>query len=557
MTMRASIGRRSRRVILAVGVAIAIWWLVAIPTMQAGAAPTNLSEAEKWVAQQTANGQVADLSQAHPGDRNLRGFFLEWLIVGQIPGYSLTLAGIQVDHAVVSGPLYLPNADIQAEVDVTNSTFNDTVNFQRSRFHHGASFAGSSFNSVYFWQAVFDGSLDLSRASFNATSDFAYAVVHGALDLTNASSKSKDPIDFDAVNVDGVAVFDGTNFASKLEMVSAQISLQMRAENAVLDDLEMTFARIGGTVFLDQTNVHQQLRLDYASIGGSVYLGGITSQVTIPKVVLTESAVSSALELTRLKAAGLFASGLHVGGHARIDDVAISDQADLSNTSFSTLDLEVNVAWPDDPTKVTIKGMSYQSIGGPWEGVLKLIGSAAYDPTAYAKLEANVDRTGDDPASNGVLDAHKSRERDSLWHSGQYVALAASLASWLLENYGRNPERSLLWAVLFVLIGVIVFRPEAMRRVTGNGPSGEAPPLAVSSNPWASFSPLAYSLGVFIPGLRLAVVDEWTPRPHIEEQGWRRLHLLLATTYRRLLALIGWAAAGLAVAVLSGIVPKG
>ena len=85
---------------------------------------------------------------------------------------------------------------------------------------------------------------------------------------------------------------------------------------------------------------------------------------------------------------------------------------------------------------------------------------------------------------------------------------------WLF-GYGRGWVYPLIWSVLFVIAGAFIFRTEHMQKVDQQTPR--------------NFSPIWYSIDIFVPVLSLGIAKDWHPR-----QECRALQF-----YSKFLSLIG------------------
>ena len=257
---------------------------------------------------------------------------------------------------------------------------------------------------------------------------------------------------------------------------------------------------------------------------------------------LTQTRVSGELLIDTLNLEQLTAEGLRVSGPTFISQISVKTDADLSDTTFSALswaDIDV----PQQENGVHIAGMSFQGIKGSLDGLRTLVKSASYEAAAYGQLESEAQRRGNVEAFNQMLDDQKSRERKQLrwWFPGEGVRAVYSIVSWPLTNYGHNPERSIAWGIVIVLVGGLVFRRRFMEPAPVKAEDGEVLTAAAGNEPYNSF---VYSLGLFIPGIHLDMARRWKPKGGAV--FWLRvLHEFL-----------GWLFTGLAIASFSGLLPR-
>ena len=107
------------------------------------------------------------------------------------------------------------------------------------------------------------------------------------------------------------------------------------------------------------------------------------------------------------------------------------------------------------------------------------------------------------------------------------VYLVIDHAQSMFLGYGRSALQPLLWSLAFVALGTIAFRNKGRME-----PVGEHP---------ARFSPLWYSLELFLPVVDLGVAKSWRPRfPGL-------------LTYARIHQLAGWILIPVALAAITGV----
>lgn len=155
---------------------------------------------------------------------------------------------------------------------------------------------------------------------------------------------------------------------------------------------------------------------------------------------------------------------------------------------------------------------------------LAFLDKAEYYEPAYAFYESALKTRGQSDKADDVYFAMRDRRRyaefrdaESAWDKvvAAFNYVIGFGHKWLF-GYGRKWVYPLVWCVVLVLAGAAVFRDSArMQRVD-----------AQSSQ---AFSPVWYSVDLFVPILSLGVAKNWSPKPE-----FRLLHF-----YSRFLSLIG------------------
>jgi len=492
----------ARRLVAGVtGVLLAGW--LGIQVVMAGASAVEpLTETEKWVAQQVAAGAEADLLNA-PGGPQVHGKFLSDLILNVVPEAAVTMRGVTLRNALVDGPVDFSFGDVTTDVALINCEFQARVDSVETRFQRGLSFSRSTFDK----EAVLN-----------------------------------------SVRVAGHLGLDGVRFKEGFDLTTADIAGQLQVTGSeITGDSAAEFIRVGGAVYFRNTTSSGALDFYGATLGSDLEILGKESVLArstghrsaVAGFELSGARMSGALTIEDVNLDSLSAEGLWVSGPTVISNATFTKRLDLTNAKFSALAIGNAVSLPQDPRQALITGMTFQSLSGDWKPLRRLISTAQYDAVAYSQLEAELQRRGDFGAGDDVLWEHKDRERQSLWMAGDHWRWTISLISGYLSNYGRNPERSLAFGVLLILLGGLVFQNRFMAPISGadtatGGPAGGHP----------HYNPFEYSLGLFVPGLQLDVTNRWRPKPALVVM-WKYVHEGL-----------GWVITAIALAAFSGLLPK-
>ena len=176
----------------------------------------------------------------------------------------------------------------------------------------------------------------------------------------------------------------------------------------------------------------------------------------------------------------------------------------------------------------TIDGMSFQYISpASWDELRKLASGPVYNAEFYSSLEGLFRRHGHPDQADEVFIAQQRREREAnpklfykIWNRIQD----------LLVGYGRHMEKLLLWSTLFVLAGYFVFGQEEGMRTK----------KPEDSQRYAKrYSPVWYTIDLFLPILSLGDAEIWTPR---DDRRWANLYKRVHIICGHLLVPIGLAA---------------
>ncbi len=455
-------------------------WLAPLATRAAPREPAAAgapNTAEKYLLDQVAAGNVADLSAAFPdeGARMIRGIFLEELLTGSRKDCIIHRNGVQVEGAVVRERVDLRNTEITRETRLVRCRFEQGVNFSRCIFADGLSLAETVFlGPANFSEMKVSRGFILQKAAFHQGANFEQLEVAGVLQAGGVIFSDEQ----------GAVMFNN-----------------LKAGNSVV----FTNALFAGAADFKNSRVLGDLRFDGA-------------RFTHPTALVSFE-------------------GLKVEGGTFFSQAQFAGYASLKDSRFNALDLtQVQAPERGYGEWLWLNGAGYQRISSG-EGrssssnLLALVDRAAhrsaYSSDIYSSLAEFYRREGYPREANRFFMAQKRRERDEALHGMQWWW--SLFLDWFV-GYGRSPERALFWSVAIVSAGMLVFRPHRMEPRTTNLKTD-------------FYSPLWYSVDLFLPLIKLHDAELWKPRDNFRfARFWSRLHTML-----------GWALIPIAVAAWTGM----
>ncbi len=359
----------------------------------------------------------------------------------------------------------------------------------RCRFEGGINFSRSIFN---------DG-LSVAESVFLGPANYSEMKVRRGLNLQVASFKRS--ADFEQLELAGVLQAGGAAFEDEQGTVTFN---NLKAGGAVC----FTNAVFAGAVDFKFSRIAGDLRFDGARFTHATTLASLEE--------------------------------LKVEGSTSFGKAKFAGYASLKDGRFNALDL-AEVSWPEREygAWLWLNGMGYQRISAgedrsSWSNLLALVDRAAhrtaYSSDIYSSLAEFYHHEGYPREANQFLIAQKRREREEALHG---MAWWWSLFLDWFVGYGRSPQRALVWSASIVLAGMLVFRPHRMEPRTTNLKTDH-------------YSPLWYSVDLFLPLIKLQDAELWKPRDNFRfARFWSRLHTML-----------GWALIPIAVAAWTGMLGK-
>ncbi len=394
-----------------------------------------------------------------------------------------SVKGVRFTTMKVGGGAFFQGAVFAGPAEFQFMKANELFTAARAQFastEHAADFMGmKAGGDSSFRQAMFSGPVRFLGAEFGTLLNFAEAEFKGRNHVA----------DFSQVQGDGVAVFTGALFTGPVLISDAR--------------------------FLD------------------VLIGGIRGSLSlIPQLDLSRTRIRRELRIKDVKVQDLVAVSLQVEGPTALSELEIQGKANLGHSSFLTIALS-NVVWPTARDSVRLEGMTYKSISAgsesdSWIKLIDLLNYSVYNASAYADLEAFFQRQGYPDRANQVFVALKERERKEFLSGSTWLW---NLFLGYLVNHGRNPEWTLYWSAISILLGWLLFNPRFMEP--------QKPEYAA----W-KYTGFWYSADVFLPFIDLQAANIWMPKKNFPFHR----HSV------RVLRIIGWVLVPMGLMALTGII---
>lgn len=504
---------------------IVIWYVstaTAVAQSHSTLKPNPL--AEKWVLEQVAAGQTADLLERFPKeqDRVLSASFIEKLLTTSIKSIVVPRQGVRIRNAVFVESIDLENAEIPCETWLIDSHFEDKINLPKSIFRKNLSFDGSSFNEANFSSMKVEHTASFNNATFAGLVDFTAADIGLDLEAKKAQfTSSEQEVIFEGMKVGRNALFEYARFAGPVNARIMDIGVDFKAYGVQFTNSvrEVTFHRmkVGQSAFFQDAVFAGPADFTFVDIG-------INFEANEAKFTNTEE--------------GVWFNSMKVGRHIIFDKAVFAGPVDFEfvDIGFSFKADNVQFINFGRETILNLGGMTYKHISmgaesDSWKKLLDLVNHSAYNVQVYTNLEDFFRRQGYSDRAHEVVVAQKRRERkeilrwDSVWWWLNPILEALVL-------YGCSPGRILPWGAGVVFIGWFVFRrKEGMVLQKGED---------VSSN----YSGLWYSLDLFLPGIDLHTANVWIPKPTRQ----------YALHYMRVHRLLGWLIIPVGLLAFTGII---
>jgi hypothetical protein len=301
-----------------------IIWFFSSPATVLAQSPSAIKPnplAEKWVLEQVAAGQVADLQERFPdeADRVLSADFLEKLLTGSLKDVEVPRQGIRIRHAMFVEPIDLRNAEIPYEIWLKDCRFEEKLNLSNS----------FSRRNLFLDGTVFDGPVDFSYAEIAAN---LYA------DQTQFTN-TEQTADFNTATVRGTMFFREAVFEGPVDFIVADIGVSLVAD-------EVRF-----------TNPEQTAEFDAMKVGHNAYFSGavFTSTVDFNGADIGNQFVARRAKFTNPDQGADF-YGMRVGQIAFFDEAIFEGPVDFALGEIG-VNLEADGAQFNAKQKASFNGM--------------------------------------------------------------------------------------------------------------------------------------------------------------------------------------------------------
>ncbi len=383
--------------------------------------------------------------------------------------------------------LALGDTQIDEELDVSRATIaGDLVIDGRSRigefYADSANIAGSlELQGVEIPGFAMLWGVTVGRdLVFSANKDGRRTVIGSDGDASSSA------LSLGSARVERRISISGTTVNGRIDMDAVRITedLWLRNCSEVAGPINLVFARVGQNIDFSSTMLND-VDLTGARIGGELRLGAPLGRLTAPVWAPDSQLILRNVELSSWT------------------DAAGNDAPRAANCAPTAGNAD---PWP---RRIDVIGFSYQNLGGLGGGSPTiqhdvdwfcswLDRQAPFSFEPYQHAAGYLRRVGMDEDADDVLYCGKLRQIDN---TPSWIGKAALQVQRGFVGFGYHVERSLIWAGLFILLGQQIFRRTEEAR-EHRMPIG-----------------LAYSIEMFIPGLALRGIHS-----QIDLKGWQRYY---------------------------------
>ena len=476
--------------------------------------PSANVAAEKWIITKIANGKEAHLVKAFPNakDRRVSASFIQKLLTNSVKGLKVGTRGVHIFDAVVSDPIDLKDEEIPFPFSLSNCIFENNVLFRNTSIRGDMSFAKSQFRKVAdFEDITLEGDAFFPEVTFASGVSFLGAHVK-AFDCMGCQFTATDKeARFEEMHIDVNAIFRKVEFKGPANFQTMYVEQTIYFGDDVIFDDSVSF-------------VNAEIKKDFMAIGVQFKNKAQDPNFFGLKVhgnaVFNNSVFDGGFDLRKAD----------IGGNLEFENVRAGNTERAKKLSGLKAD-GILFGSAQFAPPYWLNAMSYRMISYNMddEALLSFVGKSEYKPDVYSTLESFYQHTGDVYAARDVYVAWKNRERDAafskfplrgIWMWVQYVT----------TGYGKFLVRALLWALLFILVGCVLFWKES---------GMETQDASDAAKYKGRYHPVWYSLATFLPIVSLPDASIWEPR---QDRKLARFYLRLHIIFGYLLIPIGLAA---------------
>lgn len=423
-----------------------------------------------------------------------------------------------VANKIISGPLRIdaeqrPIIPVTFKVEFRDCEFTDQVFIRKVDFGQ----------SVILLRVKFDKGLDLES-------------IHVQGDLRMETVQAAKQIQINQSQVDGdFRVSSPTALGLEIEKLTAANVIVSLGKKSTpdLDFVGLSSGRFSLLGTLDPITTVNKLNLSSANLRETLTLKNLSLQQVVA-ANLTVAKRTMFLPVTMIHQLDLTSANLGGFEWEFAGQVALPNRLDINGATFGSLNVARGL--PANAEKSSAEARRLRADRTDY-GLAFLERAEYYEP-AYTSYEASLKSRGQSDKADGVYFAMRDRRRytqfvdaGSLWDKivAAFNYVIGFGHKWFF-GYGRAWVYPLIWCAVFVLLGGFIFRDsERMQRLDNETPA-------------RVFSPVWYSLDIFVPILTLGVAKNWRPK-----EEYRLLYF-----YSKFLSLIGLIFISAMVGALTG-----
>ncbi|MHB1758334.1 MAG: pentapeptide repeat-containing protein [Leptospirillum sp.] len=313
-------------------------------------------------------------------------------------------------------------------------------------------------------------------------------------------------VNLGSTKVGGTLEMTGSTFTGALNMNGLEVKQSLLMNNmAHFVEVDLTGAKVGGQMNMAGSTFSGCLNMEHIHIGLDLLMRKVIGPMEGRTVNLTFAEILGNLDISGSQLSSLDLTGTKIQSEFCLNPSPTwrsGARLILRNVEVGALQDNRN-AWSEI---LYLNGFTYAQLGGldpkgenpvtdrkvPWfcDWLKKQPG---YSPQPYQQLASVLLNMGHRTESDGILYAGKERERESTHELRKKVWM--TLLNWTI-GYGYKTWRALVWAILFVVLGVLVLE-------------FFAPNVGIGTLLDETF----YSLNMLLPGVRLNIPHLIYPLP--------------------------------------------
>ena len=277
----------------------------------------NFNEGQKW-------GGDLDPKKGLPESRILSSTFLETILFADNYRHALTPRGVRIIGARFAQTLDLESTELEHDVWLAKSLFEEGVNFRRLKSTHVVLLTGSRVTRELNLEGLqVDQQLIINNAEFEAV-DLKEAHIGGEVNLMGSVAGA---LDEDGLKVDQGLLMGGNAQFGEVVLRGAHIGGQVNLSGSkVIDKLDMNGLNVDQSLFMSDGAEFKDVDLGYAHVGGSVDLSGSKVTGTLDMEALK---VGNDLRMSEAELGDVHLTGAHVSGSLSMDGSKVTGTLEM------------------------------------------------------------------------------------------------------------------------------------------------------------------------------------------------------------------------------------
>lgn len=475
---------------------------------------------------------------------------------------------VEIINAVIEGPFILKSVNAEDEITIQRTKIRGPIDLSYSTFRRVLNLENSIFETdAIFTAIILEQNFILNNSTFLGNATFYDIMVTGVFYSGSATFKKdaiftygdfRKRIAFNGSTFEGVANLAGARIGGNADFTDAQFKQKASFNSTQVDgdalfnpatfegETDFTGAYIGGYAVFTKAQFKQKVSFNGTQVDWLAFFNPATFEGEAD-FKRTRIGHSFLFNEAKFKKEASF-DGAHIEGDTYFPGTVFADNVSFQGTSFKAIFFEYNgKVMAPLKAKIDLRGCKYDRIDpiSIWEQLMEYL--EPYDRQPFTQLEETFRMSGEDGLVNDVYYERKRRESGQKKLQKNPGIWLMDRLHWLLTGYGVRLQYLIVWIILLLAIGTVIFH---LNGAVIPNPNLKSPPEWDSQNALSYLEAFWVSFSTFLP-VEIPSGADWIPSSQIYG-----LLGIKFTTFATLLKLTGWILVPVGIAGISGLLKR-